>query len=178
MFTSVGDKMGRYVHNYAHICMFCRQRLLEPHFDGQPLKISDWCHALYGDYTLDDASVPPANSTGPGMDEKSCLRHEHKQAIHSLFAKSARLISYSLDMLPKFRRDRITAAVAASDRNLAREVIWEVDKMNWWCELRALDALLFDVGHNEWLRWEHEQAVCEVWTDSNRKHLFSTILLW
>ena len=103
LFTTAGDKLGRYIHNYARICIFCRQRLLEPHFDGRPLKIADWRHALHGDYKLDEA-LPDGQDRSVGCG-KAQLRHEHKQAVRKLFAKSAGLASYSEDMLPKFRRD-------------------------------------------------------------------------
>lgn len=173
VFTSAGDKLGRYIHNYAHIRMFCRQRLLEPHFDGHPLKISEWKHALYGDYSVDEPSIEAGRQ--PVVDAKASLRHERKQAIRKLFAKSAGLAPYSQDMQPKFRRDRITAAQAASDRALAREVIWEVNEMNWRCELRALDALIVDAGRSEWLRWEREQVVCEVWRETEMESAHSSL---
>ena len=174
IFISAGDKLGRFIHNYARIRMFCRQRLLEPHFDGRPLKISEWKHALHGDYSIDNESLLEATGQ-PVVDAKASLRHEHKQAIRKLFAKSAGLTSYSEDMTPKFRRDRITAAQAASDRALAREVIWEVNEMNWRCELRALDSLVVDADRSEWLRWEREQAVCEVWRETKAESAHSSL---
>ncbi|EPS92635.1 hypothetical protein FOMPIDRAFT_1056687 [Fomitopsis schrenkii] len=174
VFTSAGDKLGRYIHNYARIRMFCRQRLLEPHFDGRPLKISEWKHVLHGDYSVDNESSPKAPGQ-PVVDAKASLRHEHKQAICKLFAKSAGLASYSEDMTPKFRSDRITAAQAASDRALAREVVWELNEMNWRCELRALDSLVVDADRSEWLRWEREQAVCEVWRETKAESAHSSL---
>ncbi|EPS92668.1 hypothetical protein FOMPIDRAFT_1137474 [Fomitopsis schrenkii] len=145
-FITAGDKTGRFIHNYARICMFCKQRVFEPHFDGRPLRISEWRHALHGDYGLDEPDGPTPPSGSSVADVHARLRHEQKQAFRKLFARSAGLVSYSKDMLPKFRRDRITATAAASGRGLARQVIWEVNEMNWRCELRALDALLVDVG--------------------------------
>ncbi|KAH9835530.1 uncharacterized protein C8Q71DRAFT_709339 [Rhodofomes roseus] len=164
IFTSAGDKLGRYIHNYARIRMFCRQRLLEPHFEGRPLKISEWKHALYGDYRVDDSTATPSSEAA--IDQNARMRHEHKQAVRRLFATSAGLASYSEDMWPRFRRDRITFSQAASDRALAREVIWEVNEMNWRCELRALNALIVGAERSEWVRWEQEQAVCGVWQEA------------
>ncbi|KAH9837263.1 uncharacterized protein C8Q71DRAFT_707525 [Rhodofomes roseus] len=173
LFINSTEKLGRYVHNYTRIRMFCRQRLLEPHFDGRPLKMSEWRHALYGDYKLDEPSTD--GSDGPVVTDKARLRHEHKEAIRGLFAKSAGLVSYSADMVTDFQRDRITAATAASDRGLAREVIWEVNEMNWRCELRALDALLVDAGRSGWLQWEREQVVCEVWRETAIESAYSAL---
>ncbi|KAH9929428.1 uncharacterized protein B0H18DRAFT_873866 [Fomitopsis serialis] len=158
LFEGVGDKTKRYLHNYIRIRGFCRQRLLDPTIGGEPLRISEWRDALWGDYAVRGDEV-----MRPDVTKRSKERRQVQQNIRRLFSKAAGLPTYHEALTVQWG-DTVATLSTLDNVMLKRRILWEIHEVNWRCELRELDAVLTD--SRQWgtlQQWEREARVCRVW---------------
>ena len=168
----------RYVHNYARLHQFCRQRLVDQHINGSPLRITDWRHALYGDYRLDDPQPTIPVDTPQNHDVASTKKdhsYERLQAVRALFARTAGLTSYSGDEQPVYCGLKVSADFARQNKALLARIVWELHELNWRCELHALDSLVVDRRDDAFIKWEQEELIAKVWRVADKESLFSSI---
>lgn len=135
---------------------------------GKLLTIAEWRDSLFGDYKLDveDVALAPAPSTSKPKGKKLTRAQEHHQItqnVHSLFGKTGGLPCYSPSQTALWGRREVSVETAGAVQ-LREEILWEVHKVNWRCELRALDGVMS--GSADWStlqRWDHEALVSWVW---------------
>lgn len=172
----IGDKPQIYCHNYVRIRDFCRQRLLDPSIGGKPLTIAEWRDSLFGDYALDnDGLLPMTSDAAAAKSSRARERHQIRENVRRLFAKTGGLKSYSSSDVPTWGKLRVTAESSQSPE-LRQEILWEVHEVNWRCELRALDTAL--VGSDSWSsvdRWDRQHQIAAVW---GSYHGLSVIPRW
>ncbi|RDX47048.1 hypothetical protein OH76DRAFT_1485096 [Lentinus brumalis] len=158
------EKTARYLHQWAAIRTFCRIRLLDGTIQGRPLTVAEWRHALWGDYTLDDAAAPAA----PHADVRGQWRRERKLALRQLFGAIASLPSYDAAATPTYGKVVVTESDARQNRTLRHCLIRDAHETNWRCELLSLDALMVDsLGWSVAQRWGREYMVSRVWGEGS-----------
>ncbi|KAH9928326.1 uncharacterized protein B0H18DRAFT_874961 [Fomitopsis serialis] len=159
LFEGGGGKSNRYYHNYIRIRQFCRQRLLDRTVGAEPLRISEWRDALWGDYRTQPADVPSEDSSTRGKERKQI-----QQNVRRLFGNTAGLATYTAALTPQWGQVTVSENTA-KDPALHAQVLWEAHEINWRCEVRALDAEL--TRSRDWdvlTRWEREARVCRLWS--------------
>ncbi|KAI0689584.1 hypothetical protein C8T65DRAFT_588538, partial [Cerioporus squamosus] len=155
-------KTARYLHQWVAIRTFCRTRLFDGSIQGRPLTVSEWRHALWGDYAVDDdggtePAAPPAGGRGK-------QRRELKLALRQLFGTTASLPSYNASATPTYGKVVVTESDARHNQWLRRCLVYDAYETNWRCELLALDALMLNShGWSEAQRWAREYMASRVW---------------
>lgn len=155
------EKVHRYLHNLVRIRHFCRVRLLDPTIPGDPLTITDWRDALWGDYMIKEE--PPVTGS-EGDVRRTKRRYDGKNEISRLFSGIATMRAYSEEDKPTLAWLAVSKDVAAVDPRVRYYLLWEAHEISWRCELLALDQVM--VPRDGWPvmhRWEREADVSAVW---------------
>ncbi|KAI0349250.1 hypothetical protein OH77DRAFT_1432241 [Trametes cingulata] len=154
-------KVLRYIHNFLRIRRFCRARLFDPSMSSHPLSISEWCTALWGDYS--GKGKAPKGTNGAEI-RRAKRRVEEWNTICRLFGRVAIFPSYGEDMIVNVAGQRLGVKDIATHASLRMQVLWEAHEINFRCEVMALDAFLLQSAHwNEYVQWERESAVAAIW---------------
>ncbi|RPD52095.1 hypothetical protein L226DRAFT_449240, partial [Lentinus tigrinus ALCF2SS1-7] len=156
------EKVHRYLHNLVRIRRFLRARIFDPSLSHEPLSISEWRAALWGDYQM--KTHPPNAARSPSDLRRAQRRQDRRNAVSRLFARVAQLRSYREDELVRCGEDKLEMKDIAKDSHLRRRLLWEAHELNFRAEIMALDTLL--VQKSTWLevhRWEREGQVSTIW---------------
>ncbi|KAH9829609.1 uncharacterized protein C8Q71DRAFT_863184 [Rhodofomes roseus] len=177
LIANAKTNQARYIHNFARIRHFCKLRLVDASINGAPLRISEWRHAVYGDYRLEEGVDDVSSSREPGevVSKEPTIHQQRRDAVRGLFGKCGGLSSYQDTEVYPYRGTEVTLQVATVDKHVHAMVLWELYETNWRCELRALDALVVDHNTDAFRKWEREQLVTEVWRTSDLQTAFSAL---
>ncbi|KAJ8474353.1 hypothetical protein ONZ51_g7277 [Trametes cubensis] len=163
-------KVVRYLHNLVRIRRFCRARLFDASMSNQPLTLTEWRAALFGDYKtsqVNGSSTPKTSgSLPPDRKPRGLRRQEERDAISRLLSRVAFLPSYAEDMVFQLDDRLVSRETVRTDPRIRQRLLWESHETNFRCELMALDTLL--VQRENWTelnRWEREREVSGVWGD-------------
>lgn len=131
-FGRVDDKVTRYVHNFARIRAFCRARILDPHLSNEPLTISDWRAALWGDYR---EKTNPLVKHGSAADHRRAQRRRNGfNEIGRLLSRGASIPPYDAMMVVSYDGEDVDVAVARTSRTLRCRMLWECHEINFRAE--------------------------------------------
>lgn len=166
----------RYLHNWIRIRTFCRQRLVNITIDGSPMHLSEWCNALWGDYTV------PTNNNREATDSNEYTQaqkaaHERKLELRKLFASAGSLPSYEPTCTAEWASRTVSASDVAADAELRASVLWELHEVNFRCELRDLDREILGgtLDNNTFFQWERGDLIASVWGSSGALSVFPDV---
>ena len=160
-FESNSSKTARYLHHWTAIRKFCCTRLFDCSVQGRPLTVSEWRHALWGDYTTRDDDATPTLRPNSGRGK---IRQDLKMGLRQLFGTRAALPSYNALARPMYGRIVVTERDAATNRPIRQMLVHDTHETNWRCELLSLDALMMNTqAWSVGQRWGRELIVSRVW---------------
>lgn len=156
------EKVHRYLHNLVRIRRFLRARMFDPSLAHEPLTISEWRVALWGDYSM-KTHMP--RSSGSASDLRRAQRRQgERNGVSRLFSRIAQLRSYQGNECVKWHGSRVNLEAVSTDPSWRLKLLWESHEINFRAEVIALDTLL--VHKPTWLevhRWEREALVSGIW---------------